>query len=56
MDALLTPAFGAVFWASSFLTVLFILRKVAWGPILGLNDREESITNSLYEAEKAREG
>ncbi|MAO46740.1 MAG: ATP synthase F0 subunit B [Crocinitomicaceae bacterium] len=57
MDALLTPAFGTVFWASlAFLTVLFILRKVAWGPILkALNDREESITNSLREAEKARE-
>lgn len=57
MDALLTPAFGTVFWASlAFLTVLFILRKVAWGPILkALNDREESITNSLREAENARE-
>ena len=57
MDALLNPAFGTVFWASiAFLTVLFILRKVAWGPILkALNDREESIANSLREAEKARE-
>ena len=57
MDTLLTPAFGTVFWASlAFLTVLFILRKVAWGPILkALNDREDSITNSLREAEKARE-
>ncbi len=57
MDALLNPAFGTVFWASiAFLSVLFILRKVAWGPILkALNDREESIANSLREAEKARE-
>ena len=57
MDALLTPAYGTVFWATvSFLAVLFILRKIAWGPILkALNDREESITNSLREAEKARE-
>ena len=57
MGALLTPAFGTVFWATvAFLAVLFILRKAAWGPILkALNDREESITNSLREAEKARE-
>jgi F-type H+-transporting ATPase subunit b len=35
---------------------LFILRKVAWGPILkALDDREESIANSLSEAERARE-
>ena len=57
MGALLTPAFGTVFWATiAFLTVLFILRKVAWGPILkALSEREESIANSLREAEKARE-
>ena len=53
MGALLTPAFGTVFWATiAFLTVLFILRKVAWGPILkALSEREESIANSLREAE-----
>ena len=57
MGALLTPAFGTVFWATvAFLVVLFILRKVAWGPILkALNDREVSIANSLHEAERARE-
>lgn len=57
MGSLLTPAFGTVFWATvSFLAVLFILRKLAWGPILkALNDREESIANSLREAERARE-
>jgi F-type H+-transporting ATPase subunit b len=57
MDALLYPAFGTVFWASiAFLAVLFILRKTAWGPILkALSEREESIANSLREAEKARE-
>ena len=45
MGSLLTPAFGTVFWATlAFLTVLFILRKIAWGPILkALNDREENI-------------
>ena len=57
MDALLYPAFGTVLWASiAFLAVLFILRKAAWGPILkALSEREESIANSLREAEKARE-
>ena len=57
MGALLTPAFGTVFWATvAFLAVLFILRKVAWGPILkALDDREASIANSLREAERARE-
>ena len=57
MDALLYPAFGTVLWASiAFLAVLFILRKAAWGPILkALSEREESIANSLREAEKAHE-
>ncbi len=57
MGALLTPAFGTAFWATvAFLAVLFILRKVAWGPILkALDDREASIANSLHEAERARE-
>ena len=57
MGALLTPAFGTVFWATvAFIAVLFILRKVAWGPILkALDDREASIANSLREAERARE-
>jgi F-type H+-transporting ATPase subunit b len=36
--------------------VLLILKRFAWGPILnGLKEREESIANSLNEAEKARE-
>jgi len=57
MGTLLTPAFGTVFWATlSFLLVLFILRKLAWGPILkALNDREESIREALRSADKARE-
>ena len=57
MGTLLTPAFGTIFWATlSFLLVLFILRKLAWGPILkALQDREESIRGALRSAEKARE-
>ena len=56
MDALLSPAFGTVVWASiSFLVVLFLLKKMAWGPILqGLKDREEEIQGALDSAKEAR--
>ena len=56
MDALLTPAFGSVVWATvSFLVVLFLLRKMAWAPILqGLKDREEEIEGALNSAKEAR--
>ena len=56
MDALLTPAFGTVVWSTiAFLVVLFLLRKMAWGPILtALKEREESIATVLNEADKAR--
>lgn len=56
MDALLTPAFGTVVWSTiAFLVVLFLLRKMAWAPILtALKDREESIAAALNEADKAR--
>ena len=54
---LLTPALGLIFWTGVvFLTVLFILTKFAWKPILqGLKDREDSIKESLSSAEKARD-
>ena len=57
MDTLLTPAFGTVFWASiAFISVLVILRVLAWKPILNaLESREESIGKALLEAVKARE-
>ena len=56
MDALLTPAFGTVVWATTaFLVVMFLLRKMAWGPILSaLKEREENIANALNEADRAR--
>jgi F-type H+-transporting ATPase subunit b len=39
-----------------FVLLLFILRKMAWTPMLqGLQKREESIRNSVEEAKKARE-
>jgi F-type H+-transporting ATPase subunit b len=50
-------SYGLIFWMTvSFLTVLFILAKFAWKPILkGLKDRETSIADALNEAKKARE-
>lgn len=54
---LLSISVGTVFWASvSFLIVLFLLKKMAWGPIVSsLKEREEGIANALNEAQKARE-
>ena len=53
---LVTPAFGLIFWMSiTFLTVLFLLKKFAWKPILTMiKEREESIEKALSSAEKAK--
>jgi F-type H+-transporting ATPase subunit b len=49
-------SFGLIFWMTvSFLAVLFILKKFAWKPILGvLSERERTIEDALSEAKKAR--
>ncbi|MBL8002070.1 MAG: F0F1 ATP synthase subunit B [Flavobacteriales bacterium] len=49
-------SYGLIFWMTvSFLTVLFILGKFAWKPILGaLSERERTIEDALSEAKKAR--
>ena len=54
---LVTPGIGLLFWMLlSFSIVLFILKKYAWKPILkSLKDREDSITDALSAADKARE-
>jgi F-type H+-transporting ATPase subunit b len=54
---LVKPDFGLVFWMTvSFLIVVFILRKFAWGPILtSLKERETSINDALNSAKKAKE-
>ncbi|MCC5918940.1 MAG: F0F1 ATP synthase subunit B [Cryomorphaceae bacterium] len=54
---LVTPGFGLIFWTTlTFLLLVFILKKFAWGPILSaVKEREESIDNALKSAEKARE-
>ena len=53
---LITPEIGLIFWSGlSFLVLLFILRKFAWGPILkSVKDREDSITEALEAAEAAK--
>jgi F-type H+-transporting ATPase subunit b len=54
---ILTPDPGLVFWTSlSFITLLLILRKYAWKPILrALKVREEYIEFSLKDAKQAKE-
>lgn len=53
---LVKPAFGLIFWMCvTFGFLLFILTKFAWKPILAMiKEREQSIENSLNEANKAR--
>lgn len=50
-------SFGLFIWQTVlFLALLFLLHKFAWKPILSaVNEREESIHNSLKAAERARE-
>ncbi len=54
---LVTPGIGLIFWMTlSFGIVFFLLRKFAWGPILGMiKEREESIEKALKAAENAKE-
>jgi F-type H+-transporting ATPase subunit b len=54
---LLVPSLGLFFWgALAFLVVFFILRKMAWGPILNtLTEREKGIADSIASAEKVRQ-
>ncbi len=51
-----TPDYGTIFWmVIIFGIVLYILGKFAWKPILNaLKDREESISEALSSADKAR--
>ena len=56
-SALITPEIGLIFWTLvTFLTLLFILSKFAWGPIIrAMNAREDGIRNDLDTARKERE-
>ena len=53
---LVTPSIGLLFWTTIiFLSVLFVLTKFAWKPIVAaLNEREKFIEEALNSAEKAR--
>ena len=54
---LVTPDIGLLFWMLfSFSIVLFILKKFAWKPIMGmLHQREDTIEQALKAAEQAKE-
>src|ERR1044072_4874164 len=53
---LMIPETGLVIWMLiTFLILLFLLRKFAWKPILGMiKDREKSIEDALSSAENAK--
>lgn len=54
---LLTPSLGLIVWMTlCFLILFFLLKKMAWKPIMKMiKDREVSIQEALNSAEKARE-
>ena len=56
MNPLLTPELGTYVWSLViFMTVLFVLKKYAWNPLLDfLEEREKDIAESLEMAESAK--
>ena len=56
MNPVLTPELGTYVWSLViFLTVLFVLKKYAWNPLLDfLEEREKDIAESLEMAESAK--
>jgi len=54
---LVKPSIGLIFWMIvSFSIILFLLKKFAWAPILGMiKEREDSIEKALASAEKAKD-
>jgi len=54
---LVTPGIGLIFWMTLvFLTLLFLLKKFAWGPIMtSIKEREMSISTSLAMAKQTQE-
>jgi F-type H+-transporting ATPase subunit b len=53
---LLTPDGGTLFWtALTFLTLVFLLKKMAWKPLLkALDEREQRMQEQLQKTEEAR--
>ena len=56
-NALITPQIGLIFWTLvTFLVLLFVLAKFAWGPIINaMNSREDGIKSDLDRARNERE-
>jgi F-type H+-transporting ATPase subunit b len=56
-NVLITPEIGLIFWTLvTFLALLFVLSKFAWGPIIkAMNAREDGIKSDLDNARKERE-
>jgi len=54
---LVNPGLGLIIWMTlAFATILFVLGKFAWPPIMkALKDREDSIDEALHAADRARE-
>ena len=52
---LLSPNWGLAFWLTlTFLILLFVLRRYAWGPIVSaMEEREKTIDSSIQRAEEA---
>lgn len=55
-SALINPTYGTIFWTFvTFIILSILLRKVAWGPLLGaLEAREQSIQQSIDQAKSDR--
>jgi len=53
---LIVPSIGLIFWMTlTFLVVFFLLKKMAWKPILkSLKERETSIQDALDSADRAK--
>lgn len=56
MDQLLNPDTGLMFWTIvTFLAMLFLLKRFAWGPLLhAIEERERKMREERSAAEKAR--
>ena len=56
-SALITPEIGLIFWTLvTFLTLLFVLSRFAWGPIIkAMNAREDGIKSEIDNARRERE-
>ena len=53
---LINPSIGLIFWTTlTFVILLFMLKKLAWVPIIGaLRSREDAIQSALNSAEHAK--